>query len=320
MILVRSDHGALGLPDSPFYDVVSQHVADLLIEQQRDIQLEAALEIYELLNPHPKASAFAGWVWEAIVHQIIPKTHSSLLALKLRDPVLYFCSGPQNTVIDKSNEVLPRTEVDPRHLSFDNQTDIEEALSSLFSPFTPSSSSTSPPDASVRAEYLIPLAQNNPLFDSVLVEASGVIWIIQISISERHGGSSAGIPLLENLRHVVAKQCRKGSPRFRYLYVAPTDRISPKSLWTLHAELPNALQGQTHYLPLCWISVIVHDSLFGTRWLTSTAEARAVQLGRILDVCGRWSRHRYGCGDGVDVFLPVCDERTQVLAHQIHVL
>lgn len=255
IIIVHSIHGVVGEGDDSCFDVVSRHVLRRLLEKMRYMELKAVIELYNKLNPHSKAAAMAGFTFEAVVHRVLPKSSDTQqVSLNFRDPHLFLSTssdGPTTKVFfNKAHEHFPRLLVDPKFIhSFLDSQYLHESLQFLFR----QDGSLLDDQDPARGEYLIPTKQNHPLFDSLVVLGSGVVWVLQISISNKHGGSKAGVPLLKKVHDVVASFGM--TPTFKYAYVMPSDRMDPKSSWSL-PDLPDELKGNLYYLPLCLVRLM----------------------------------------------------------------
>ncbi|KAE9405078.1 hypothetical protein BT96DRAFT_356615 [Gymnopus androsaceus JB14] len=75
--------------------------------------------------------------------------------------------------------------------------------------------------------FCVPKQKNNPLFDAFFFDGSNekifIIYILQMTIAKRHGGSESGLRLVETLTDRVRhEECVRGRQiQVRYLLVAP---------------------------------------------------------------------------------------------------
>jgi hypothetical protein len=116
--------------------------------------------------------------------------------------------------------------------------------------------------------FWMPMAQNNSLFNAFIIEfensaqpISAVVWILQMTLSEHHGGSSEGNQLIkliktkakEVMRQKVGRRRKVGEVTVKYVLVSPQG-----GEWKLPEE--NWQEGDVYYqcVKLSWYVVACH--------------------------------------------------------------
>jgi hypothetical protein len=79
-----------------------------------------------------------------------------------------------------------------------------------------------PPGKSLADYFWIPMAKNDPLFDAFVIEfkhartISAVVWILQMTLNQKHAGSSEGYRLIRMIKTKVKEDMQTQKDQERY--------------------------------------------------------------------------------------------------------
>ena len=110
-------------------------------------------------------------------------------------------------------------------------------------------------------QYYIPAADNNPLFDSFTVHHDGgstfVITIIQITISEKHGGAAEGYlqirRIMKRVKELVEEEHSGALVRVAYCLVCPEGNV--KNVWAMPAGWEECTRVDDHRGPVFYLRI-----------------------------------------------------------------
>jgi hypothetical protein len=151
--------------------------------------LDAAIMIKEMKDL-PPSSSFAGVLYEgyAATELASGKPSSGLVSMVEKGKTTFFVPITPDTVVSPFNRVRERSYV------------------SLTGPLP----FNVPPEKSLADYFWIPMAPNSPLFDAFVIEFKdsnqkfyAIVWILQMTLSKEHGGSSEGYPLIKLIKTEV---------------------------------------------------------------------------------------------------------------------
>ncbi|KAH8823521.1 hypothetical protein DL96DRAFT_1617827 [Flagelloscypha sp. PMI_526] len=191
-----------------------------------------------------KDSSLTGWAFETIVNHILSHSLNTHTTRTFDDQHLFLSGADDGTgfiMTRKAEELFPRLSIKPVYVDFARLSALERALENL---------SSSPTNPSIPAVYLIPEDQSNSVFDSVLVEGGGCVWVIKSNLGKAHESNESDTPLLRNL-HKAIRACG-GDPYYRYLHVTAAEKMTA----TPSSNIPSfSTARNVFYLPLCWDSL-----------------------------------------------------------------
>jgi hypothetical protein len=118
-----------------------------------------------------------------------------------------------------------------------------------------------PPEKSLADYFWLPMAPNNPLFDAFVIEFKrsaqkiySIVWILQMTLSKKHGGSSEGYQLIKSIKtkveeamktmsHTERRKCRKANNVIvKYVLVS-----TEGGKWTLPEKDWRSFKGDVYY-------------------------------------------------------------------------
>ena len=147
--------------------------------------LDTAVMIQEM-KAVTHSSALAGFLYEGFAAQeLAAGVSSDLVSMKPKD-------GTATFFIPKERHTIESPFIQPRERSYPFLSTGPLALKLNISP-----------EKSLSDYFWIPIVPNNPLFDAFVIEFKdsagefyAVIWILQITLGQNHGGSSEGYQLI----------------------------------------------------------------------------------------------------------------------------
>jgi hypothetical protein len=102
------------------------------------------------------------------------------------------------------------------------------------------------------------MSPNNPLFDAYVIEiidSAAVVWILQMTLSMDHGGSSDGYPIIrsikEKVREAMGNTHRRKNVKVNYVLVSP----EPGG-WKLPSDNRRLCSGDVYHLRVSQVDTI----------------------------------------------------------------
>jgi len=195
--------------DSWEIDFKSTRIARQVVEVMWSKEDGHLRDMYALLHKVPDSSCFAGSIFEAIAHRVLPRKYIQPI------PMVSDNRNPP-TFSTRSTPLLPPTP--PRdHIKTIVRVDLVHGLSSV---------------TCNRDRFYIPTSTTNPLFDSFTIDIdadkrTAVISVFHITVSPRHGGSSKGYLLIRKImvhvRKLLGLPSRGPEIEVLYFLVCPGD-------------------------------------------------------------------------------------------------
>ena len=197
--------------------------------------LDTAVMIQEM-RAVTHSSALAGFLYEGYAAQeLAAGVSSDLVSMKPKDgTATFFIPKERHTIESPFNR--------PRERSYPSLSAGPLALKLNISP-----------EKSLSDYFWIPMASNNPLFDAFVIEfkdsANAVVWVLQMTLSTTHGGSSDGYSIIRLIKKKVqeamgndAKQRKRNNVTVKYVLVNPDG-----GEWTLPEKNRRSCQGAVYY-------------------------------------------------------------------------
>jgi len=188
-------------------DFKSDWVARSVIKQLDNAQDLAVCQQLDILNHIPQAKSMAGWFLAPAVHRAITETKGDFWPLS---PMSFHrMDSPQFSI---SQDALSRISNDLRFPKAKREVVQFHSIDDL---------STDLKDNA----YYIPLDSTFPLFDAFAIdldlsEKSAILWILQITTSRSHGGSSIGYQKIREIIAILKDKLRGDSPAMKKRKVA----------------------------------------------------------------------------------------------------
>ncbi|KAJ7505245.1 hypothetical protein B0H11DRAFT_1977683 [Mycena galericulata] len=236
-LIIISRHLNGRFEDNFVTDFKSLRVAELVYEKWRVLGEEEALLFYQLCRGNAESSFLAGWVFESLAINYIS---SEPLSRQVLLPLRAMCATPENLrYTDASTVPDPSpTEYDVLHVTAEGAV-LQRADGTLIFRVSPLAPGSLVPHSRDVIHYTdiakqpfsnhhlyVPKARNNPLFDAFFIDINDmartiVVWILQITASKRHEGSSNGYPIIRKLKDRLADDRRGYQIQLKYVLVVP---------------------------------------------------------------------------------------------------
>jgi len=203
----------------------SDRIAETAKEAWRNEKLTYLRTIFDDFRQNPESSSLAGCVFESMGHRMFSKgwqeSHGALpqpfpMTSDRCDPPIFSVdfstsdTSPSSPLHAGARNVVPVDfTYDLREVTLDND------------------------------KYYVPTTQNNPLFDSFTIDSdpdrrAAVVSVFQFTISDDHGGSSKGYPLVRKIVKRVSNLLGKGkgkpkpTVKVKYFLVCPEGKPTHK--------------------------------------------------------------------------------------------
>jgi len=207
VVAVRPMRSLVGR-DRWFVDFKSTRIRLQVMKKMESAEINQIRETFGSLRHTGERSSLAGWCFEAFAHRVLsggwegPAPQLTHMPSKQHDPPVF------------------KTDPSSQPSSFEpcTRTTKQIKITKEFKDVTLD-----------KGVYYKPAAVNNPLFDSFTIDRGldgvVVISIFQMTISEKHGGSSDGYLLVRNLIDRVRELLndKAAEPEVRYILVCPND-------------------------------------------------------------------------------------------------
>ena len=195
-------------------DFKSIRIARQATELMQLQDVERLREMYEFFHEFPETSAFAGWVFEAMVHRMFsdgrqsgPTPQPVRMISDGYDPPVFSTDPPSSTSLSPFGPPRARTRAVTQVNFADRQ------LSDI---------------TFDNRKYYIPTAAAHPLFDSFTIDMDlhmVVISVFRITISKKHEGSAEGYPhirkIIRRVRKLLKEADSNATVRVEYFLVLP---------------------------------------------------------------------------------------------------
>lgn len=218
-------HSLGKIGDAPRWriDFQSPYIAKRVVQRLGEEEDNRVREIITFISslPNGKGSSLAGWLFEPLAHRAIMSTANKFDVNSSYWPVQKMTfqdhQFPAFVLIDLSQPCSGFLKVAREPVYFDS-----DAL----------------PTHLQSDEYYIPRASNLPFFDSFVVQlnasqGSAELWLLQMTISNHHRGSSMGLLLVRRMIQTLRQQLisHSGGPAL------PKQRIAPEVNANVHYVL-----------------------------------------------------------------------------------
>ncbi|PCH42713.1 hypothetical protein WOLCODRAFT_138046 [Wolfiporia cocos MD-104 SS10] len=193
---VKTD-GNIATVDDFYLDFTSGHIRDRVRDRLGDLQVEQALSMLRSCLYIPDAASLGGVIFENLAHRYLSGSTATPLELPRLLPMRRLSTGrtfrtddASSTPASTATPSLPIRKRTIVALEWDEFKDLELK----------------------REHFYVPKAKNNPLFDSFMIEYDGnaaTLWIFQMTVGKKHGGSERGYALIARIEESVRRQLRE---------------------------------------------------------------------------------------------------------------
>jgi hypothetical protein len=220
--------------DGPYYtaDFKSRWIRTLVLGQLNFLQdLDATYMITEMAAMSFSA-AFAGFIYESFATR-------KLASDVLKDLGLTNMVAVEGTTfrVPDNYQTIKSPFDRPRQISRITSTD---SLADI-------------PGKHLSDYFWVPMSPNNPLFDAYVIEfddsapsVDAVVWILQMTLSKDHGGSSDGYPIIRSIKEKVREAMgsgRRKNVKVNYVLVSPE-----AGRWKLPQDNRRLCSGDVYHL------------------------------------------------------------------------
>ena len=210
-------------------------IKSMILEQLSSLQhIKIAVMIQDMASVSHSTS-FAGFLYEGFaVNELAAGTSPGLVLKKMKTnrTTTFFVPKKGDEIaspFNRTRERLHAVSDGPLALKFDI-----------------------PPGKHISDYFWIPVAQNNPLFDAFVIEFndsapenSAVVWILQMTLSRRHRGSSVGYSIIKSIKKAALEAMGTTGKRkviVRYVLVSPD-----AGRWKLPETKWESCKGDVYY-------------------------------------------------------------------------
>jgi hypothetical protein len=230
VVAVHPSPNSEGLDDWRI-EIKSVRIGEKVARLMRFAEREELRKLYHEFRVSPMGSNLAGWIFEAIIHRLLihgwPKRDGPVpqpipMTSNRQSPPTYTYTPPASSPPPTAPRPVRGKHRDAILIDFNDKLD----------------------DITLEDNrYYIPVASNNPLFDSFTIDCNRnkttVISIFQITASKTHGGSAKGYHIIQDIMEQIKKLLLEDNPKttpkvaVAYFLVRPENKNESKYTWKM---------------------------------------------------------------------------------------